>query len=198
MTALYHWKDPQTIDVETTVTAHKDLGKFESFLASYFEEAFPTPCVYVREDPEAQGKPGFLSAKKTYGDWQMFPRDDRVLPIIRDGRWGLQPNPVAWTIMPRLAAPIGLRRGTPDSLTAILMAPPQDCFAIATHYEGESHYSLYLSLFGRDLKAGETAKAHTRLVIATSVSDEQTIALYQQYVKDLSGKAPSDIVTHAH
>jgi hypothetical protein len=190
MTALYRWKDPQTIDLETTVTARKDLSKFESFLASYFEAAFPTPCIYVSEDPEAQGQPGFLPAKKTYGDWQMFPRDEQVVPIIRDGRWDLQPNPVAWTIIPRLAAPIGLRRGTTGGLTAILMAPPQDCFTIATPYEGESHYSLYLSLFGRDLKAGETAKARTRLVITTGISDGQAITLYQQYLKELSTKAP--------
>ncbi|MCX5643685.1 MAG: hypothetical protein NTZ17_03220 [Phycisphaerae bacterium] len=197
MTALYRWKDPQTIDVETTVTAHQDVSKFESFLASYFEAAFPTPCVYVQESPEAQGKPSLLPAKKTYGDWQMFPRDKQVVPIIRDGRWGLEPNPVSWTIMPHLAAPIGLRRGTPGGLAAVLMAPPEDCFAVATPYEGESHYSLYIALFGRDLKAGETAKARTRLVIATGISDEQAITLYQQYLKELSTKAPSDNTTSA-
>ena len=185
MAALYRWKDPQTIDVETTVTARKDLSKFESFLAAYFTEALPTPSVYVRENPEAQGKPGFLPARKTYGDWQIFPRDEQVLPIIRDGRWGLEPNPLNWAIMPRLAAPLCLRRGA-GNLVAILMAPPEDCFAVATPYEGESHYSLYLSRFGRDLKAGATAKARTRLVIGTSISDEQAIALYQQYVKELS------------
>ena len=36
MTAVYRWKDPQTLDVETTVTARKDLLKFESFLAHQF------------------------------------------------------------------------------------------------------------------------------------------------------------------
>jgi hypothetical protein len=71
------------------------------------------------------------------------------------------------------------------------MAPPQDCFTIATPYEGESHYSLYLSLFGRDLKAGETAQARTRLVIGASISDEQAITRYQQYLKDLSAQASS-------
>jgi len=197
MTSLYRWKDPQTIDIETTVAARKDLNKFESFLASYFEAPFPTPCVYVQENPEAQGKPGLLPARKTYGDWQMFPRDAQVLPMIRDGRWGLQPNPVDWTIMPRLAAPLGLRRGTAGSLTAVLMAPPQDCFAIATPYEGESHYSLYLSLFGHDLKAGETAKARTQLIIGNGISDEQAVTLYQQYVKELSAEASSSNTTSA-
>jgi hypothetical protein len=191
MTALYRWKDAQTIDLETTVTARQDLSKFESFLATYLSEAFPTPCVYVRDDPEAQGKPGLLPARKTYGDWQMFPRDEQVLPISRDGRWGLQPNPVNWTIMPQLAAPLCLRRGAGNGLVAVLMAPSEECFAVATPYEGEGHYSLYMSRFGRDFKAGETAKARTRLVIAPGVSDEQAISLYHQYMKELSAKASS-------
>lgn len=197
MGALYRWKDAQTIDLETTVTARQDLSGFESFLASYFGEAFPTPCVYVRENPEAQGKPGLLPARKTYGEWQMFPRDEQVLPIIRDGRWGLQPNPVNWTIMPRLAAPLALRRGAGSGLVAVLMAPPEECFALATPYEGEGHYSLYFSRFGHDLKTGQTAKARTRLVIAPGVSDEQAIALYQQYMKELSAEVPSGDVTSA-
>jgi hypothetical protein len=184
MGALYRWKDPQTIDLETTVTARQDVRGFESFLATYLTEAFPTPWVYVHASPEAQDQPGFLPARKTYGDWQMFPRDEQILPLIQDGRWGLAPNPVSWTIMPRLEAPLGLRRGAAGGLTALVMAPPQDCFTIATPYEGESHYSLYLSLFGRDLKAGETATARTRLVIAAGISDEQAIALYRQYLKE--------------
>jgi hypothetical protein len=191
MAALYRWKDAQTIDLETTVTARKDLGKFESFLAAYFSEAFPTPCVYVRQSSDAQGKPGLLPARKTYGDWQMFPRDDQVLPVIRDGRWGLQPNPVNWTIMPRLAGPLCLRCGPGGGLVAVLMAPPEECFTVATPYEGESHYSLYMSRFGHDLKAGETARARTRLVIASGISDDQAITLFQRYLKELSPQIPS-------
>jgi len=190
MASLYRWRDPQTIDVETTVTAQQDVTGFESFLASYFSEAFPTPCVYVRESPEAQGEPGLLPARKTYGDWQMFPRNDQVLSLIRDGRWTLQPNPVNWTVMPRLAAPLGVRRGAAGGLAAVVMAPPEDCFTVATPYEGESHYSLYLSLFGRDLKAGESAKARTRLVLAAGISDEQALSLYQQYQRELSARTP--------
>jgi len=186
MSATYRWKDPQTIDVETTVTASKDLSKFESFLASYFDGAFPSPFVYVRENPEAGGKPGFLLAKKSLGDWQMFPRDAAAVPIIRDGRWQLEPNPVNWTIMPRLASPLCLRRGAATNLTVIVMAPPEDCFAVATPCEGEAHYSLYLSRFGRDIKAGETVKARARFTVLLAPSDEELLALYDQYVKQLS------------
>ncbi len=191
MTALYRWKGPQTIDVETTVTAHKDLGRFESFLASYFDEAFPSPYAYVGENPEAANKPGFLLAKKSYGDWQMFPRDEQAVLIAQDGRWKLEPNPVNWTIMPRLAAPVCLRRGDPNEPTVVLMAPPEDCFTVATPCDGEAHYSLYLSLFGRDIKAGESVKARTRFTITAGASDESIVALYQQYRDELSTQTRS-------
>jgi len=116
----------------------------------------------------------------------MFPRDAAVVPIIRDGRWQLEPNPVNWTIMPRFSSPLCLRRGAANGLVAIVMAPPEDCFAVGTPCEGETHYSLYLSRFGRDIKAGETAKARTRFVLASATSDEQVIAVYQQYISELS------------
>jgi hypothetical protein len=103
---------------------------------------------------------------------------------MHDGRWQKEPNPVKWVIMPSLAAPICLRRGAATDLVVVLMAAPEDCFAIATPYEGESHYSLYLSLFGRNIKAGETAKAHSRFFVTTGVSDHQILDLYRKYTKD--------------
>lgn len=199
MIAIYRWKDSTTLDLGTIVKPSKDLSNLEVFLASYFQEVFPSPCVYVGANPEAEGKPGFLAAKKRFGDWQMFPRNQEVLPVVHDGRWQKEPNPVKWVIMPSLAAPVCLRRGSATDLVVVLMAPPEDCFAIATPYEGESHYSLYLSLFGRDVKAGETAKARSRFVVTTrlgedpsrsgtGVSDRQILDLYQRYVKDLADR----------
>jgi hypothetical protein len=186
MTATYRWMDPQTLDVATTVTAREDLSRFESFLAAYFDRAFPSPRVYVADSREAAGKPGFLPARKSYGDWQMFPRDTDSVPIIRDGRWEKEPHPVTWTIMPHLAAPVCLRRNGAANLTAVLMSPPNDCFAIATPYEGEGHYSLYLSLFGRDIKAGQTATARARMVIAPAIPDDAVLVLYRRYLRGLS------------
>lgn len=168
MLAVYRWKDGATLDLETIVKPQTDLGNFELFLASYFQKVFPSPYVCVAANPQAEGKPGFLLASKSFGDWQMFPRDKDVLRIVQDGRWQKEPNPVNWVIMPQLAAPICLRRGAATDLVVALMAPSEDCFAIATPYEGEGHYSLYLSLFGRDIKAGQTAKARSRLVVTTN------------------------------
>ena len=68
----------------------------------------------------------------SFGNWQMFPRDEEVLQIIQDGRWQKEPNPVKWAIMPYMAVPVGVRRSAVADLTAALMAPPDDCFAIST------------------------------------------------------------------
>lgn len=186
LAVLYRWKDPQTLDVETTVRAIQDLSKFETFIASYFDETFASALVYSSENPDAGGKPGFMAAPRSRGDWQLFPRDSQVMSILDDGRWKQPPYPLTWAIQPRLEAPVGLRRNSDKNLSAIIMCPPSDCFAMATPYDGETHYSLYPSLFGRDIKAGESATAHTRLVIAGSISDEQILALYKHYLSELS------------
>jgi hypothetical protein len=184
MTALYRWADAQTLDVETTVTARTDLSKFESFFASYFDKAFPSPYACVT-GPAGSGESTFLPGTKDLGDWLMFIRQaDERTRVIQDGRWLLEPNPVKWAVRPNLAAPLCLRRSQTNGLTAIVMAPLQDCFAVAMPCEGDSHYSLYLSLFGRDIKACETATAHVRLVITKAVSDEEIVALYKHYVSE--------------
>ncbi|NIP25305.1 MAG: hypothetical protein GWN67_13190 [Phycisphaerae bacterium] len=195
ITATYRLTEETTVDLETTVKAQKDLQQFEVFLASYFHESFPAPYVYANAKSQKKGKLGFMSAEKSFGNWQMFPRDKNVLQIILDGRWEKEPNPVKWVIMPYLAAPVCVRRNEGANLAMILMAPQEDCFAISTPYRGEGHYSLYLSLFGRDVKAGEKVRSRCRLVVlpkgvskrTTVISDRQIIELYQEYIKQLDG-----------
>jgi hypothetical protein len=184
MVAVYRWTRETALDVETTVKAKEDLSEFEVFLASYFDEAFASPYVFVKANPDNEGKAGFMLAKKSHGDWLMFPRAQTFVPIIRDGRWEKEPHPVNWTIMPTMAAPVCFRGGSGSMPTVILMAPAGDCFAMSAPYEGESHYSLYVSLFGRDLKAGESTTARTRLVVATTDSDAGILGLYRQYAQD--------------
>ena len=179
--AVYRWRDPMTLDLETMVKAQQDLPAFEVFLASYFQESFTNSLVYVKENPEGGNRPGFLAAKKSLGDWQMFPRDPAAVAIIKDGRWLIDPNPVDWRVLPALGLPLGMRRESRAGVTAVLMAPPADCFALATPYETEGHVSMYLSLFGRTVKAGEQAGARARLVVDSPVTDNQAVELYQKY-----------------
>ncbi len=67
------------------------------------------------------------------------------------------------------------------------MAPPADCFAVATPYNQDppdrvaNHRSLYLSLFGQDVGAGETVRARSRLVVAAGLTDEAAVKRFEEY-----------------
>jgi hypothetical protein len=172
MWAVYRWAKPDTFDVETSVRAQADLRGFESFLASYFAEPFVSAAAWVR--------PGrFAAAEEAEGPWQMFPRDAGAVRLIGDGRWKHPPNPVEWKIRTALALPLAIRRDVTSGLTAAVMAPEPDCFAVATPHQADSHRSLYLALFGRDLKAGERASARTRLVFG-ALRDEDVVSRYRE------------------
>jgi hypothetical protein len=177
--AVYRWGAPHILDLETSVRARTNLAKFESFLGSYFAESFTNSCVLVRSN----GQPCLETADRSHGVWQAFPRDDQAASIIQDGRWKFPPSPVEWVIRPRLAEPLGVRRCPANDLSAVLMSPPQDCFAVLTPFEAEGHRSMYLSLFGKDLKAGETARARARLVIQKNLSNEAIDQLYSTYLR---------------
>jgi hypothetical protein len=172
MKAIYRWSAPTSLDLDTIVEPQTELRGFEVFLASYFDAAFTNAFAFVRRTPDAGGKPGLLAANPSFGDWLMFPGRPDVVPLIQDGRWKLEPNPVNWTIMPPLQRPLAVRRHPNSGLTALLSASAGDCFAVAMPHQAESHYSVYLSLFGRDLKAGETARAKTRLTIDVTAEDQ--------------------------
>jgi hypothetical protein len=178
MQAVYRLHAANTLDVTIRVVARRRLRDFELFLASYFQ-GFPVALAYVQGDPESDGTPRFLEAKRSAGDWQMFPANAHAVALAGDGRWKRLPHPVDWRIMPRLAEPLGMRRDASTGLVAVVMAAPQDCFALSMPYGGEGHRSLYLSLFGRDLQAGQPATAQARLVVGQGIADAQAVAMYQ-------------------
>jgi hypothetical protein len=180
--AVYRWATPEALDLTTSVTAHADLKAFESFLASYFTEAFHSSTVYARGGSEKL--PCFQATGQESGVWQAFPRDRRAVEIIQDGRWKIEPSPVEWVIRDEFTAPLAVRRNKDNGLCAILMARPEDCFAVMTPHAGEGHRSLYLALFGRDVKAGETATAQARLVVRTLLKDEDATELCSEYLKE--------------
>ena len=183
LTAVYRWRAPGTLDLTLTATARKDTQALEFFLASYFQ-GFAEAVVYSRTAPG--GEAAFLPATKAEGQWQMFPRDAAAAGLIQDGRWQRPPHPVAWKIRPRLAAPLAMRRDAKTGLAAVVMAPPDDCFAVATPFGEDGHRSLYLCLLGRDLKAGQAATVRARLVIGAGLTDEKAVALYEAYIKELA------------
>lgn len=178
--ATYRWVDDHTIDLETAVSARAVLPGFESFLASYFQESFTNALVHATS-PTPTGPPLFLAALPEEGDWQMFPRDAAAVTLIQDGRWKFPPNPVEWRIRPRFAHPLAFRRSPSADLLAAFMAPEADCFAIAVPQQAEGHYSLYLCLFGREVKAGETLRARTRLHLGPASRPADMLASWKAF-----------------
>jgi hypothetical protein len=167
------------------------MPRFELFMSSYFTKSF-LASVYVKPEGTS-GEPRFAPIDRTpqsTGANVMYPRDEEAVRMIRDGRWKLGSNPVDWAIGERLAAPIVMRRDAKHGLVAVMMCPPGDCFAISSPWnpatlEAAGYRSLYLSFFGRDLRAGESARARCRLMIAHKMSDQEALAAYKGYLGEL-------------
>jgi hypothetical protein len=192
ITGLFRWKTAETLDLETIVTPQRDMPRLELFLSSYFSKGFDA-LVYLGSSTPRAGGAAFVRADDNPlvdGTYLMFARDRAAAELIFDGRWEYPPNPVHWSVARWLAAPVAMRRDAASRLTAVWMAPPEDCFAVAMPYNKvpadgiAGHASLYLSLFGRDLKAGQTARARSRMVIERDMSDQRAIELYGAYLKE--------------
>ncbi len=197
MTAVHRWTRPDTLDVETTVKPLEDVPAFEVFVSSYYREAF-LARVYVTPAGQPEASPRFVPADRnaaSKGGYVMFPRDERALNMILDGRWKIPPNPVDWDLVRWLAAPLAVRQDPASGMTAVMMAPLEDCFAISSPYnpaspDARGYRSLYLSLFGRDVKAGESVRARCRLVVRQNLTDEQVVELYEAYLREAKSPLP--------
>jgi hypothetical protein len=191
MTGVCRWNTPDTLDLEITVKPERDMPRFELFMSSYFTKTFRA-SVYMKSEGPTLAPPRFLPVDKkpqSTGAYVMFPRDDEAVAMIQDGRWKLGSNPVDWAIDRWLAAPVIIRRDTSHGLAAVMMCPPEDCFAIASPWnpatpEAGGYRSVYLSLFGRDLRAGQTSQIRCRLIIA-KMTDQEAIRRYEDFVREV-------------
>jgi hypothetical protein len=190
MTAVYRWSSADTLDLETTVETERDLERFEVFLSSYFHRSFKS-LVYVKGTIHAPGPPFFLSTDVNdlvSGTYLAFPRDREAAQIIYDGRWDYEPHPVHFSVTRFFACPLCMKQGERSGVTILLMSRPDDCFAIETPYNMDppdgiaGHYSMYMSLFGVDVKAGQTAHAHTRLVVGRNISEREAVSRYSEFI----------------
>lgn len=185
ITAVYRWTAPGTLDTEWTVKPEQDMQAMELFMSTYFTNDF-LASIWLR--PAGQEKPRFVPIDRgpeDRGGYVMFPRDEAARQIIQNGRWKVPPNAVDWALRDGLAAPLVIRRDKGLGLTAAIMCPPADCFAVASPWnpqtpEAKGYRSIYLSLFGRDVKAGQTSKARCRLLIG-HLTDDEVAAQYEKY-----------------
>jgi len=186
MTAVYRWTAPDTLDLDVTVKPQQAMPAFELFMSSYFAKGFRA-SVYLQGDGGKSA--GFVPVDRpadSQGGYVMFPRDQAAKRLILDGRWTIPPSPVDWALPRHLALPLALRRDAAQDLTALMMCPPGDCFAVSCPWNPDSpeaggYRSLYQSLFGRDLASGETARARCRLILRRQLSNEDALCSYGEY-----------------
>ena len=190
--ATLQWNNAETLDLVTEVIPQKDMPKFEVFLSNYWNKDFRS-YVYAKPGFHSGGKPGFIPADVTplvLGNYVAFPRDLKSAQIIYDGRWDYAPNPVQVCLSQLFEYPLCMKKDNRNGLTFVMMSRKEDCFSIVTPYNMDppdnvsGHYSLYFSLFGNDLKAGESVKACTRFVVGKGISDEKAVELYKQFIDD--------------
>ncbi len=180
--ATYTWVAPNVLDLTTIVNASEKLEDFEVFLASYYEHSFIDSRVSTNKDTKGVENRGYIANKQEYGEWQAFPRDDPARGIINDGRWELEPHPLAWTIMPNYDRPLVVRHDPTTGITVLAMAKRKDCFGVFTPYDQEKHISNYFSLFGYDIDPGETVSVLSRFVILSNPTEKEILEVTDNFL----------------
>ncbi|MCY2988141.1 MAG: hypothetical protein NTY19_09800 [Planctomycetota bacterium] len=181
--ATYRWKAADTLDMTVAFTPEVDLEKFELFVGSYFR-GFTKAKVYVRDGVD--GKPGFVESTKDKGEMQLYPMNEAALAIVQDGRWKFPPYPNNWAIRPALAGRLGMKQEPKSGVTVLIMAPREDCFAMSASQQEAPLGAFYLSLFGKDVKQGQTLIGRARMVFGKDLTDEQAVQAYRTYFQDLA------------
>lgn len=158
LTARYTFPSHDEVNLKVEVNAKQELTDFEVQVASYFDPAFPVAEVMASDK-------SWASSPKELGKWHAFPRNARARVIIEDGRWKQGPSPVTFTFREAFSKPLS-RRAHKTGLVADLSSSAEDCFAIYTAHDGESHFSNYHALFGRTIAAGQSASAEVSLKVS--------------------------------
>ena len=192
---IYQWRSADTLDLTVFFTPQTNLDKFELFLGSYFQK-FSKAKAYAQD--AGNGNAGFVEwAGDKARDMQVFPRSEQVLPMINDGRWTFPPYPQHLAIRPTLAAPLGMKVQPESGVTVLIMSPPEDCFAVSMAQQGAQANALYLSLFGKDVKQGETLTGHARLIFGRNISDTQALQKYAEYLQDAKNQKDGALMSRA-
>lgn len=196
LTAQYRWSAPDTLDLAVSARPTRDIPKLEVFLGSYFSDAFRAQ-VYLRPSLHGVGAEGLVPLEVNpliVGTYLSFPRDRRAARLFFDSRWDQPPHPVHWSVTRSMAGPLVVQHDRQTGTTCVLMACPEECFAVNASYHADppdrvsAHHSIYHSLFGRDVRAGEAPRARLRLVVATGLQPEKVLEVYRAFAEGEKGK----------
>jgi hypothetical protein len=193
--ATFRWVSPKILDLEVAFTPRILMRGGEVFLSSYFNKKLKG-YVYADNTFMLPGESDFLPADVTgehdflYGTYLAFPRDPRAAQMIYDGRWQKGSHPVHFSVTRFYKLPMLLKKEEESGTGILLMTKPEDCFSLEMSYNRSvpdniaDHSSVYFSLFGEDLRPGQTRRAVIRMVIDTNITREKANRFYDEYLKD--------------
>ena len=183
LTLEYRFHSPNVIEMQFTVKAEADYRDYEVLVALY-APARSKPGLYVVDREKPIEQIGFADHEALHGLYTFFPRDERAIQVLSDGRGGRK---YGWQVGfgRRYARPLVFR--SLGEVDLVMMGPAVDVQAVGITYEGDHdgvarHDSAYLSYFGKDLHKGEVLKSRARLVIdAFRRREESHLQLYQAF-----------------
>jgi hypothetical protein len=91
MTAIYHWRTADTLDMELVAKPDRDMPRFEVVMSAYFIKDFEG-SFYLKPDLHlsSPSKQEWLAPEANpliVGTYLMFPRDQAAIETIFDNRW---------------------------------------------------------------------------------------------------------------
>lgn len=193
LTAVYALTSPDGLEGRLRVAVQENAPRFELFIGNYFADRFRS-FIYAKPAMYAEGeKEDFLpliASPLIYGTYLAFPRDLASARPFFDGRWLRGNHNVQWTVGRYLAAPLAMQKDVDGKLAVLLMSRPKDCFGMETSYNRENpsdnvadHHSTYFSLFGDDVRAGQTLEAVIRAEVLREPATPAALDRYRAFLE---------------
>lgn len=195
LVARYEVRPPGAVDLVVTVKSSGTYPAYEVFLSSYFDTALQ-PRVYLKSrDPKSVDLVLPELSEVFRGTVLVFPRDSMAARPCLDGRWERSEGGVPVVQMcpvRHYGYCLAMLTDAEKKLAVLLMARPDDCYAISTRYHAArdedrlTTYSAFdLSLVGRDMRPGDEHRVRVRLAVTPlDAKLSQPLKLYQAFLAE--------------
>jgi hypothetical protein len=182
-----------TVTLENSRGWHRDL---ELYTSNYFDHGMDPGLYTVRPfgGPVSATNPAVVTwpvdSPATRCCYHVWPRDIFGAQKFTDGRWEYGTHsPVPWAISRWLAYPLGFYATADRRTLVVVMAEPDDCFAVCTSYHSDDpeddvahHNSLYHNLMGIDAGPGWRRSVRQRLVVTDWADEDAPLRAFEAFV----------------
>jgi hypothetical protein len=202
--ARYEVAAPNAVELTLTVRSRGVYAGYEVFLTNYFDKRL-VPHVYLSPNRAVDAvKPVVpLVSDVIRGTLPVFARDALAARRCVDGRW--ERNERGASIVQMCPVRhyfycLAVMADPESDLGIVLMAHPQDCYAISARYHAADEadrltpYSAFdLSLFGDDFAPGDARTVKVRLAMTPlDEHQSQAVALYKSFIGERAASLNSD------